>query len=119
MTLESKRTAHAVSVSMSGKREQVLTSLVSASSVHETGRPVKGRQGFDEHKARQMADMMTSSQRRDILLAARAIQETERNKDGVFDRFRTQRPADWITPGQQRDILLLACVIQEGGQQQL
>lgn len=55
-----------------------------------------------------------ASQRRDILLAARAIQEKEaRNTGGVFGRFRAQRPADWITPGQQRDILLLAQVIQE------
>ena len=107
-----KKTAHAVSVSMSGKREQVLPSLVSASSVQETGEKVKSG-GFTYEKARHLADMMPPGQRRDVLQAARVIQEKETKKRGFFARFRMRRPADRITPRQQRDILLLASVIQE------
>lgn len=42
MAFENKNTAHAVSSSTGGKREQVCKGLVSNDSVQETGRFVKG-----------------------------------------------------------------------------
>lgn len=73
MTYENKSTAHAVSGSMSGRMEQVCNGLVSVSSIPETVRPVKGREGFDDRKARRLAAMLPEGQRRDVLRLAMAI----------------------------------------------
>lgn len=110
---DNEKTAPRAANTQSGKREQDSQSLVSATSVHETGQLVKGG-GFGPVQARRLADMMTPGQRRDVLLAARVVQETEaKNKGGLFGLFRRRRPAGQLTPGQRRDILLLAYVIQE------
>ena len=74
MALENKSAAHAVSGSTGGRRERVLTDLVSAVSVQETGRFVKGG-GLETVRARRLAAMLTERQRRDILRLALVIRE--------------------------------------------
>lgn len=73
MEFENKNTAHAVCSSTGGKREQVCNGLVSVLSILEAARPVKGGGGFNGHRARRLAAMLTDSQRRDVLRLAMAI----------------------------------------------
>lgn len=73
MAFENKNTAHAVSGSTGGKREQVFTGLVSTDSVQETGRLVKSG-GLGYAQARRLAAMLTERQRRDIVRLALVIQ---------------------------------------------
>lgn len=77
---DNEKTAPRATNTQSGKREQDLQGLVSATSVQETGRFVKGV-GFGPVQARRLADMMTPGQRRDVLLLAGAIHEGAREKE--------------------------------------
>lgn len=74
MMLENKSAAHAVSGSTGGRAEQVCKGLVSADSVQQTGRLVKGG-GPEYARARRLAAMLTERQRRDILRLALAVRE--------------------------------------------
>lgn len=73
MAFENKNTAHAVSGSTGGKREQVCNGLVSVLSIPEAARPVKGG-GLGYAQARRLAAMLTERQRRDIVRLALVIQ---------------------------------------------
>ncbi len=77
-----EKAASTVGSSESGRREQVLTSLVSATSVQETGWNVKGSGpantgGLGPLQVRRLADRLTPRQRRDVVRLALAILAAE------------------------------------------
>lgn len=78
MIFKNRSAAHAVNGSTGGKREQVLTGLVSGSSISEGAEAVKNNPengGLGYAQARRLAARLTPRQRRNIVRLALVIQE--------------------------------------------